>query len=524
MSLTVRHLNADASFLLIFSPEAQPTPSDLTSANGAYTVLIDPWLSGASIVSASWFACSTHNVPACIKHLSEIEEPDVVVVSQNKPDHCHGETLRQLRPESKTIIAAEPGAAKAIKRWKHFDPHRVIGLPKYNPKEKFSSLRLALPPLSPSGHPGEVAISFIPAKNYTTGLHNAIGITYQPPTHVKTLATVSTVELPRKTPYFHMPLSPASLPPRSPQYPLSPTQSRSSTGMNGYPNPPIAERPQSSGLEISRPRLRSTRTGSSDFLPFQQMPILHTASQPPLPSNADIIGQPFSPSTFTSIPNAEIPTINEPTSNYSSSFSHTLPTPPDSPETSPSRSITSRHTHNSSTVSQQSSLISTASAITPGRPRPVSVLYAPHGLPFNPDLMPYTQNHLVKLGALPLTLLLHAFDHSQNPWYLGGNIMTGAVGGVEIARGLMARCWLSAHDEEKDDRGFSVQKLKTKHLTPEEVRKQLWVGDEGEWLRKRGWNCDVRSLAPGAEMFIGPARDLLSGMEGKGVSRLLRFG
>lgn len=102
--------------------------------------------------------------------------------------------------------------------------------------------------------------------------------------------------------------------------------------------------------------------------------------------------------------------------------------------------------------------------------------------------------------------------------------MTGAAGGAEIARGLMARCWLSAHDEEKDDRGLSVQKLKTKHLTPEEVRKQLWAGDEGEWLRKRGWNCDVRSLAVGAEMFIGPARDLLSGMEGKHESKLLRFG
>jgi hypothetical protein len=166
---------------------------------------------------------------------------------------------------------------------------------------------------------------------------------------------------------------------------------------------------------------------------------------------------------------------------------------------------------------------SLGSIVTPGRPRPVSVLYTPHGLPFKPDLLPYTQNHLVKLGALPLTLLLHSFDHMQNPWYLGGNIMMGSNGGVEIARGLMARCWISAHDEAKDDRGLAVSKLVTTSATPEDVRRKLWEGREGELLRKTGWMCDVRTLDVGAEMVIRPTRDLLSGMEGKRESRLLRF-
>jgi len=102
--------------------------------------------------------------------------------------------------------------------------------------------------------------------------------------------------------------------------------------------------------------------------------------------------------------------------------------------------------------------------------------------------------------------------------------MTGSTGGAVIARGLMARCWISAHDEAKDDTGLSVFKLKNTYVRPEQVRKTLWDGEEGEWLRKRGWTCDVRNLAVGAEMFIGPARDLLSGMEGKRESRLLRFG
>lgn len=520
MSLTVKHLNADASFLLIFSPEAHPDHSDLRSVNGAFSVLLDPWLSGPSVVLTPSFACTTHSVPASIQHLSEIEEPDVVVVSQNKPDHCHGETLRQLRPEGKTIIAAEPGAAKAIKKWKHFDPHRVIGLPKYNPKEKFSSLRLPLSPLSPSGLPGEVVISFIPAKNYTTGLHNAIGITYQPPTHLRTLATVSTIELPRKPPYFHMPLSPVSMPSRSPKLPLSPTQSRFSGGFNGYPNSPIAERRQSSGAEVSRPQLKSTIIGSSDFLPFRQMPVLQ---HPPLPKNVATTGSRALPSDQPPKPNVDIPTIHEPEFEIAP-FSHTLPTPPDSPESSPSNSTIYHHSYSLSNASQKSYLKSSASAITPARPRPVSVVFTPHGLPFSPDLLPYTQNHLVKLGALPLTLLLHSFSHSQNPWYLGGNIMTGSVSGAVIARGLMARCWISAHDEAKEDTGVSVFKLRNTYATPEQVRKTLWDGEEGEWLRKRGWNCDVRNLAVGAEMFIDPARDLLSGMEGKRESGLLRFG
>lgn len=101
--------------------------------------------------------------------------------------------------------------------------------------------------------------------------------------------------------------------------------------------------------------------------------------------------------------------------------------------------------------------------------------------------------------------------------------MMGGNGGVQIARGLMARCWVSAHDELKDDRGLAVTKLIITKMTPEEVCGKLWEGPEGELLRKRGWTCDVRNLGVGAEMFIGPARDLLASMEGKRESRLLRF-
>lgn len=102
--------------------------------------------------------------------------------------------------------------------------------------------------------------------------------------------------------------------------------------------------------------------------------------------------------------------------------------------------------------------------------------------------------------------------------------MTGMEGGAEIARALMARCWISAHDEPKDDRGVSVKALRVRRITAAVVRKHLWEGEQGTGLRQRGWICDVRSLDSGKEMFIGPARDLCTGMEGRRESRLLRFG
>jgi hypothetical protein len=81
--------------------------------------------------------CNTDNL--------EIANTDLVIISLNKPDHCHQETPRQLWPEQKTIIAAELEAAKVIKKWNHFDPARVFGMPKCDP-QKFLLLRFFIPP------------------------------------------------------------------------------------------------------------------------------------------------------------------------------------------------------------------------------------------------------------------------------------------------------------------------------------------------------------------------------------------
>lgn len=122
----------------------------------------------------------------------------------------------------------------------------------------------------------------------------------------------------------------------------------------------------------------------------------------------------------------------------------------------------------------------------------LSVIYSPHGVDYT--LIHTYASHLVNIAALPLTLLLHSFDRVQNPWWMGGNIAAGLPGGVEIARNLMAKCWISAHDEDKDNSGLSVMSTKTRKHSIEEVRAMLRQG--------RGSNTDVANLASGAEMVL----------------------
>ncbi|KZF24408.1 hypothetical protein L228DRAFT_266751 [Xylona heveae TC161] len=195
MSLTIKHLNADASFLLTFQPFTTPAPTASAHGKGkapahvpgSFSIVIDPWLSG-SVENVHPKVQYTRNlVPSCISSLKELAEaPDVVLISQAKSDHCHEETLVQLPTTGKktTYILAEPAAAKKIKGWKHFLPSLVHPLEAFDEKKKDKSLhRFTLPALHQErGTPGEVAIAFIPDKWDMTGLHNAVGITYRAPT------------------------------------------------------------------------------------------------------------------------------------------------------------------------------------------------------------------------------------------------------------------------------------------------------------------------------------------------------
>ncbi|KAG4438534.1 hypothetical protein IFR05_006008 [Cadophora sp. M221] len=184
MSLTVKHLNSDASFLLTFQPllSFPPPPGQSPST---FTVVLDPWLAGPSKFLHSKFSISRHKAESCIASLNQLPEVDIVVISQDKSDHCHKETLTQLpRSGGKTLILAEPSAAKVIRGWKYFAPEKVINLPKFeDPRsgKKSNIYRIPIPSTSSNGHPGEVTVTFLAQKPDITRVHTAIGITYRPP-------------------------------------------------------------------------------------------------------------------------------------------------------------------------------------------------------------------------------------------------------------------------------------------------------------------------------------------------------
>lgn len=389
MSLIVKHLNGDTTFLLTFLPKDEdPSSYDGLPIPGSFTILIDPWLTGPSSMWHPKWLLSKHTVESCISHLSEIPEPNVVIVSQDKPDHCHEATLRQLDPTSRTTtILAQPAAAKRIYGMKHFDPSKLYALPTFSDRKPDSVIRFYIAPTSPGGLPGEATIAFIPAKADMTGLHNAIGITYRPPS-----AAPPPINFSMPTPPSSATLDPPQRPPPAPPtMPLTPPES---------------------------PQLRTSTLSSSTA----------TASDTSIP---------LSESTIAT-------TVNS-----------------------------SSHKANSHSVS------STASSRNRAIPeKTLSLIYSPHGVGY--DLIrSYAASHLVSSAALPLTTLLHSFDRVQNPWWLGGNVNAGLPGGVEIAQSLMAKCWISAHDEDKENSGLAVKKVTTRKYNAEQVREMVALGKGG---------------------------------------------
>ncbi|KAF2641231.1 hypothetical protein P280DRAFT_305693 [Massarina eburnea CBS 473.64] len=174
MSLTVKSLNGDTAFLLSFSPPV--------ASIAPFTILIDPWLVGPATILSSVFSISEQTTKPCISSLQElVQEPDIILISQDKPDHCHEETLRQLPKDCRSTILAIPSAARKIRSWKHFRPELVRALPKFVEDESQSIYRQEIPPVSSRASCGEVTLSWMPARRDVSGLHHAIGITYRPP-------------------------------------------------------------------------------------------------------------------------------------------------------------------------------------------------------------------------------------------------------------------------------------------------------------------------------------------------------
>ncbi|OLN95853.1 hypothetical protein CCHL11_05031 [Colletotrichum chlorophyti] len=183
MALTVKQLNADASFLLTFEPIVPQSIPGITPR--PFRILMDPWIIGPSTIFHSILSTTTHKQCPCVCSLRHLPEPDLVIISQHNSDHCNEATLRQLPASgSRTKILAEPMAAKVIRSWKYFDNDKVHMIPRWeDPRTsgKESVIRLRVPPHVPGGEPGEVSVAFIPQRRDFKGLHAAIGITYRPP-------------------------------------------------------------------------------------------------------------------------------------------------------------------------------------------------------------------------------------------------------------------------------------------------------------------------------------------------------
>ncbi|KAF1970395.1 hypothetical protein BU23DRAFT_538109 [Bimuria novae-zelandiae CBS 107.79] len=360
MSLTVKSLNGDTAFLLTFSPPIAPLASPGLFP-GSFTILVDPWLTGPATILGSFFSTSEQKTKPCISSLTELkEEPDLILISQDKPDHCHEETLRQLPRDCESTILAIPAAARKIRSWKHFREELVQALPKFDSGNKQSMYRLVLPPMSPRGTCGEVTVTWIPARRDVSGLHHAIGITYRPPCSVLSASPGRYLDLPE-------------LPPSPPASP------------------------------------RSFRTVAS------------------------------SPRTIVPAP------YND-------------------------------------------------------REKTLSVIYSPHGVPYE-LIQPYASSHLVNEAALPLTALIHSFDRVENPWYLGGNISAGSPGGLQIARSLYARAWISAHDADKNNRGVSVLQTRIGKFAVDKIESMFSQGQEDK--RRSLTPIKLVTLASGEEYKQG---------------------
>ncbi|KAK5990586.1 hypothetical protein PT974_08855 [Cladobotryum mycophilum] len=179
MALTVKQLNSNVSFLLVF----EPLGGNIWEP---FRILLDPVFTRQPVndVPQSESPAASRQNGKCVS-LGDIPEPDLVIITQGRDGHLDEETLRQLPPgNTKTLILAEPSAAKIIESWGYFNDGVVQALPPWEDphhKKRDRAVRLPVSPCYASGEEGEVTVSLIPQKRDARGVHSAIGITYRPP-------------------------------------------------------------------------------------------------------------------------------------------------------------------------------------------------------------------------------------------------------------------------------------------------------------------------------------------------------
>ena len=157
MAFCVRKLSADATFLFtlwhsnIQAKELHPSE---------FNVLVDPWLFGDSPFFHPSFAVSRHTCSSAIASLAELERPpDLVIVSQDKDDHCHKATLCSLPKSWPTCILATPSAHRKIRSWRHFDERRMRALNAFNEHSPETVLQLPMKGSNPHFADGELTVA-----------------------------------------------------------------------------------------------------------------------------------------------------------------------------------------------------------------------------------------------------------------------------------------------------------------------------------------------------------------------------
>lgn len=367
MALNIKHLNADSTFLLTLAPPWAPSHAR-DRFPGTCSILIDPWLVGPSSILNPRFQLTRLIQPPCVASLADLPSPDLIIISQGKPDHCHKETLCTLPKDSPVTIVAVPDAYRQIKSWKHFTHAKLIRLDPYHPR-KDNLYRHSLPSYVDNSSPGELTVSYLEQAGDLTGLHNGVGVTYRPP---------ASTFLSRGGAQMTLPLTP----------PISPLRSHHS--------------------------------------------LMHLTSS------------------------------SEPVTPAESVFNFT-----------PTTSLTRSATPSLPALTTQAY----------SAEQTISILYTPHGVSSS-AIEAYAANVLRPTGALPPLALFHAVNIEENPWYLGGKVVSGLPGGIELIKRFGAKYWVSAHDEVKENSGIATKLIKSRAYEVGEAQDvldgEMRVGEDTE--------------------------------------------
>jgi hypothetical protein len=163
MSLTLRHLNADTSWLIIFNE---------------FKILLDPWLIGSQTDYFRYFSTQEHAILPSIQNISRDLDMqiDAVIISHEFTDHCHEQTLRSL---SATVpVFATTNASKRIRRWNYFQ--HVYDIPLLDNQSENFTLSMLSSQQPELGMPNTISIGYISEKGFMAlpSLHGATCISF----------------------------------------------------------------------------------------------------------------------------------------------------------------------------------------------------------------------------------------------------------------------------------------------------------------------------------------------------------